>query len=171
MTLFIMLKNNYRLLLSVVLTCTQLTACAANTLTQAEQQEALKLHNQYRAQHHAPNMTWDNKLASFAASHASACRFKHSHGHYGENIAAGYPTISVAIKEWYNEKKNYSYQRAQFNHGTGHFTQIVWKASTKLGCALVPCNGKNGTPGNYLVCEYNPPGNVLGRKFFEANVK
>ena len=33
----------------------------------------------------------------------------------------------------------------------------------------VACNGNNGTPGWYLVCEYSPPGNVIGA--FSANVQ
>lgn len=154
----------------LILLCTQVTACASNTLTPDQQNEALTLHNQLRAKHHAPSMTWDNNLARYAARHASSCEFEHSHGHYGENLAAGFPTVSKAIKKWYDEKQWYSYQKAQYNHGTGHFTQIVWKSSTKLGCALIPCNGKHGTPGNYFVCEYNPPGNILGRKYFESNI-
>jgi len=44
---------------------------------------------------------------------------------------------------------------------TGHFTQVVWIASTELGCAWVPCNTAD-TPGNYLMCEYQTAGNVIG---------
>lgn len=60
---------------------------------------------------------------------------------------------------------------------TGHFTQIVWKATEKVGCALVFCDtltqtivkkkkkltkemGKNA---GYLACQYSPAGNVISR--------
>lgn len=42
---------------------------------------------------------------------------------------------------------------------TGHFTQLVWVASTSVGCAFIECNTRD-TPGMYLMCEYNPTGNV-----------
>ena len=53
---------------------------------------------------------------------------------------------------------------------TGHFTQMVWKSTRKVGCASVPCNGRHGTPGNYLVCEYSPAGNMIAPGYFAKNV-
>ena len=37
----------------------------------------------------------------------------------------------------------------------GHATQIVWKATTELGCAVESCT-LNNVPYTYLVCQYNP---------------
>jgi hypothetical protein len=37
--------------------------------------------------------------------------------------------------------------------------QVVWARSTKLGCASVACNDRQGM---FIVCEYDPPGNVPG---------
>jgi uncharacterized protein YkwD len=138
--------------------------------TTALQREALSAHNKFRARHHAPNLVWDEALATYAERYANKCRFQHSSSPYGENLAAGYPSITASINKWYSEQTNYSYNRPRFSMNTGHFTQVIWKASTKLGCGYVACNGKNGTPGKYLVCEYSPPGNVTNRGFFEANV-
>jgi hypothetical protein len=41
-----------------------------------------------------------------------------------------------------------------------------------VGCGRQSCNGENGTPGWYVVCEYYPPGNVVGdnNQFFIENV-
>jgi hypothetical protein len=54
---------------------------------------------------------------------------------------------------------------------TGHFTQLVWKDTTSVGCGRTECNGRDdgGAPGWYLVCEYWPHGNVIGA--FEENVQ
>lgn len=134
------------------------------------QQEVLSLHNQFRAQHHAPKLVWDDTLANYAERYASKCEFHHSSSPYGENLAAGYRSIKTAVNAWYAESKNYSYFNPGFSYNTGHFTQMVWKATKKLGCAYVTCNGKNGTPGNYLVCEYSPAGNVTNRGYFSRNV-
>ncbi len=139
--------------------------CSAST-----EQEALTLHNQLRAHHQAPPLVWDDKLAQYAENYASKCRFQHSHSGYGENIAAGYPSISAAIHAWYGEHNEYSYSSPGFSYHTGHFTQLVWRSTRKLGCGYASCDGKNGTPGKYLVCEYSPRGNITNRHYFQSNV-
>lgn len=160
-----------RILLPILINlCSLLMGDLCYAMTQQEQHEALSIHNQLRANHNTPALTWDNQLAEYAENYAKDCHFKHSHGEYGENLAAGYPTITRAIKSWYNENKLYSYDNPGFSSQTGHFTQLVWKSSTKLGCALIQCDGKNGTPGNYLICEYNPPGNITNEPYFRENV-
>jgi uncharacterized protein YkwD len=134
------------------------------------QTEVLAVHNNYRALHHAPALVWDEKLANYAENYARHCEFKHSSSPYGENLATGYPTASAAVKIWYDESARYSYAHPGYSSSTGHFTQVVWKNTKKLGCGYVACNGKNGTPGKFLVCEYSPHGNVLSEKLFEENV-
>ncbi|ODO05332.1 hypothetical protein L198_02025 [Cryptococcus wingfieldii CBS 7118] len=48
-----------------------------------------------------------------------------------------------------------------------HFTQVLWKSSTKLGCAQTSCadgiifTGYGDSP--FIVCEYDPAGNVAGQ--------
>lgn len=134
-------------------------------------EEALRVHNRLRAKHHAPPLVWDKELQDFATKHARTCVFKHSVPHvYGENLASGYHSVSAAILAWYVEGAQYSYEHPGFAHETGHFTQLVWVGSQKVGCGVVVCNGKNGTPGNYLVCEYSPAGNTTNPGYFEKNV-
>ena len=47
---------------------------------------------------------------------------------------------------------------------TGHFTQVVWKATTNLGIGRAVSNSNN----LYVVANYFPGGNMGGE--FEANV-
>jgi len=138
--------------------------------TDQTKQIVLFTHNQFRVRHHAPKLIWDDELATYAKHHADNCIFKHSSSPYGENLAAGYSSVRQAINAWYQERENYSYAKPGFHYGTGHFTQLIWKSSKKIGCAYVACNGKNGTPGNYLVCEYSPAGNIVNRGYFANNV-
>lgn len=134
------------------------------------QQAALSIHNQLRAQHQAPNLVWDAALANFAERYASKCKFQHSRSGYGENLAVGYPSISVVINAWYAENQKYNYAHPGFSRSTGHVTQLVWKSTKKLGCGYAICNGKNGTPGKLWVCEYSPAGNISSSGYFQANV-
>ena len=41
----------------------------------------------------------------------------------------------------------------------GHYTQMVWRETTRLGCGQAICNGTL-----IVACNYSPAGNVLGRK-------
>lgn len=132
--------------------------------------EALAAHNFLRTRHHAPKLIWDEELQEYAQKYANKCIFAHSATPYGENLAAGYPSITAAINAWYAEGKQYSYSNPGFTHETGHFTQMVWVGSLKLGCGYVACNGRNGTPGPYLVCEYSPAGNITNEGYFQKNV-
>lgn len=47
----------------------------------------LDLHNQYRARHGAPALTWSSSIASTAQSYSRGCVMQHSHNQYGENLA------------------------------------------------------------------------------------
>jgi hypothetical protein len=79
----------------------------------------------------------------------------------GENLALG-ATGKNAVDMWYNEinltpgKKGIVHS---FSGGTGHYTQVVWKGTTELGC---------GINGRLLVCMYGQGGNMGGQ--FANNV-
>lgn len=138
-------------------------------------QDMLNAHNQYRAKHGAPALMLDPAMSASAqkwADHlAGAEKFEHSKGSGdGENLAAmwgGRHTGFSATKAWYDEVENYNFDRPDFSMTTGHFTQVVWKASTKLGVA-VACN-TGGKGGQLVVARYDPPGNMQGQ--FPANVR
>ncbi|KAH7132118.1 CAP domain-containing protein [Dendryphion nanum] len=184
------------LLLTTIPTITTTTAFVSATPTTVvvrrdEQQEsskeytddsvfrstALNITNTYRRQHNASALVWNDTLAEFAKGVSSGCVFEHSGGPHGENLASGYPNTSASIIAWGQERKDYDFKKGDFNKATGHFTQLVWKSTTSLGCSRTLCNGRkksnaakgDAAPGWYLVCEYSPPGNVLGA--FAQNVQ
>ncbi|TKA72425.1 hypothetical protein B0A55_05407 [Friedmanniomyces simplex] len=130
----------------------------------ALQAAVLNSTNYYRAQHQANALTWDDALANYAQDYAGKCIWQHSNGPYGENLAEGYTSPILAIDGWAGEEQKYNYHKAKFSESTGHYTQLVWKNTTAVGCGAVQCNtsGSNGVNGWYLVCEYSPRGNVVG---------
>lgn len=65
---------------------------------------------------------------------------------------------------WFNEKRNYNFVNGIYGTNTRHFTQVIWKNTTEIGCS-VKCNGNRC----YGCCNYKTPGNVEGR--FSENVQ
>ncbi|CAE6447762.1 unnamed protein product [Rhizoctonia solani] len=138
----------------------------------AEIDAYLKGHNDIRAQHDASSLTWATDLAAAAAKWAENCVWEHSQGQvgeFGENLAAGTSLgAAAAVKMWTDEASEYDPANPQYSH----FTQVVWKATTEVGCAVRTCNNLfSGNSGavNFHVCEYRAPGNVIGQ--FAKNVQ
>jgi len=132
----------------------------------------LSLHNARRARHCAPPMTWSAALAASAQTWANRCQFVHSapgeRGGAGENLAWGtgsFASAASSVERWYNEVARYNFSAPGFSSATGHFTQIVWRASTQLGCAMAVCSGQT-----FWVCRYSPAGNITNPGMFAANV-
>lgn len=145
-------------------------------------------HNVHRANHSAADATYDTTLANNAAVLAATCNFHHDltigGGGYGQNIylngssdfTADFgpnPAIQVAYAitaAWYNGEVNSFNYYGQDNPGGsldswGHFTQVVWATSNKVGCATQLCLAGTMYPnmGAYFtVCNYSPEGNVGG---------
>ena len=57
---------------------------------------------------------------------------------------------------FYNEIKDCDFNNPGFSMSTGHFTQVVWRESTKLGLGVVV-----GNDGSYVVARYGPAGNMM----------
>ncbi len=159
----------YRLLIPVVV-ITFSAGCRTSisfAAAPAEIQEWLQAHNEYRALHGVPPVTWSDTVAASAQRTADSCPTGHSGGSYGENLAwASYDLGEEGtVKFWYDEEPLYDYNNPGFSSVTGHFTQVVWKGTTEIGCGYASdCN--NSGMKYVWVCQYNPPGNIL-RQFAE----
>jgi glioma pathogenesis-related protein 2 len=155
---------------------------AADDLT-AFQNAILARHNFYRVKHGVPPLkldrTLNNNAQQWATTLASTQQFKHaSVKGQGENLyvygttARTFPSVTIeankAVDAWYNEIKDYNYGKPGFSMGTGHFTQVVWKSTTTLGCGIATGKYQQRFNGRYVVCRYTPPGNYLGQ--FPQNV-
>jgi hypothetical protein len=129
-------------------------------------------HNRVREEHCAPPLVWSAEVARRAqrwadSLAANGCPLKHSGG-YGENLVRG--TVGVdedpekIVDLWYREVNAYDFTQGDFSPDTGHFTQVVWNGSRRLGCATSTCRGTR-----IWVCHYDPPGNYIGE--FATNVR
>jgi len=119
-------------------------------------------------------LVWDPGISGVAQSWADGCHFMHSQGPYGENIFAragnNVITSKDVVNAWASESPNYSYadNTCAANQQCGHYTQIVWAGSTKLGCGVTSCSQNSPFQGSnnweFWVCNYDPPGNYSGAK-------
>jgi pathogenesis-related protein 1 len=132
-----------------------------------------RFHNQVRAGIPVPELVWDPGIAATAAAYAARCIFEHSDSDLGENLAAyappGNQTASGPVSDWADEAKDYNYaSNTCTSEPCGHYTQLVWKSSRRLGCAVQVCTENspftNVPRWEIWVCNYSPPGNIVGQR-------
>jgi uncharacterized protein YkwD len=157
-------------------------AQAATKVSPAEQETILSLHNQYRAAAGVAPLTWDDGLAADAqvwvdALVARGGTLAHdnpadpndpatgSAKGEGENLAGG-ESAATAPAQWYAEKPQFDAapNKSGFNDTNadwvnwGHYTQMMWSTTTRIGCGTAP-----GPRYQITSCRYSPPGNFDGQ--------
>ncbi len=120
-----------------------------------------------------PTLGWSDAAAARATAWAENCQFEHNPaGGYGENLyaATNAQTPVEVVSSWAQERADYSYaaNSCAANRQCGHYTQLVWRSTTAVGCATKMCNAHSpfsSTTTWYLwVCDYAPPGNFVGER-------
>ncbi|HVU00252.1 MAG TPA: CAP domain-containing protein [Polyangiaceae bacterium] len=123
-----------------------------------------------------PDMTWSADIAATAQAYADklkneqGCNMVHSHAPgLGENLAwfSGQPgTAQAAVGLWASEGDCYNYAPitasdscpCAIGGACGHYTQLVWRDTTEVGCGVASCGSSE-----IWVCNFKPPGNYLGQ--------
>ncbi|XP_064470478.1 CRISP/Allergen/PR-1-like isoform X2 [Ornithodoros turicata] len=126
-------------------------------------------------------MEWDDDLAELAQAHANQCVFDHDCGDcrrlpqfssVGQNLCLDRtnsydpsPNWESCIKRWYDEVPlfaNTSISPFQFNFPAGHFTQMVWATTWRIGCgyARYPSPQPPYVYDLLYTCDYGPGGNL-----------
>ena len=138
----------------------------------------LAMHNAARARVGVPPLAWDAGLAAAARVYAEEMArsdvFRHAppamRRGQGENLWVGsrgaYDYAAMAAA-WMDEARLFVNQPTPMFSTTGHwqdvghYSQIVWRSTTALGCAMA-----SSAAYDYVVCRYGPAGNVIGRTAF-----
>ncbi|EFJ37505.1 hypothetical protein SELMODRAFT_76987 [Selaginella moellendorffii] len=150
------------------------------SILESTQSDFLDAHNSARASvstsPRIPPLSWSTDAAAFATQWITSlrdtknCGLVHSGNRaYGENLykwqgSPGLPppNPAEAVKSWVSERKDYTYATNSCAAGKvcGHYTQVVWRNTQRVGCASITC------PGNAMLvsCNYDPPGNWVGQK-------
>jgi hypothetical protein len=158
-----------------------------NPLTQALIDAFVVAHNQARSgplnpppSPALPPVSWDAILGDSVYNYAIRCvgqggLLMHNanrstdyqalggDGYVGENIygsSGRTVTPDAAVTLWMDEASSYDY--ASNSGNAGHYTQVVWRDSVRIGCAIVDCPAL--TYHNTVICDYAPGGNVNGQR-------
>lgn len=136
--------------------------------------QIVSAHNAARAEVGVEPIGWNPELAADAAEWAqhlaSTGQFEHDPQERddpeGENLWMGtrghYP-VQRMVQAWEDEKKVFRPGRFPDNSRTGswsdvgHYTQMVWKDTREVGCAIA-----RNASDEVLVCRYTQAGNVMG---------
>lgn len=165
------------------------TLCMMGADAAADGREApwrlVELHNNARnsVQPTAANMLmliWDDTLHTQAQNWADKCPSPNdaNNGHsgrsgVGENIEWGWPSNTPArtMTDWVDkERPQYSFNSNSCSPtedvpSCGHYTQVIWATSSKMGCGQALCRNLMGqTEVEVYVCQYSPAGNYRGQK-------
>jgi pathogenesis-related protein 1 len=116
-------------------------------------------------------VVWSEEAEALALDWAMRCEFEHRPNNLmGENLAvysiSDVPTAEIAAL-WSNEANDYTYDNNSCRSGAqcGHYTQMVWRSSVRIGCAVAACDNIPGFGAGALwVCNYDPSGNYVGER-------
>ena len=136
----------------------------------------LAAHNAERARMGMAPLVWDAALGTAAATYAQQMAFtgmfQHSNRQarrgVGENLWMGTHgafSPEAMVGGWASEKRYFmpgvfpNNSRSGNWEDVGHYTQMIWPTTTRVGCALA-----STARVDYLVCRYATAGNIDGHK-------
>ncbi|XP_016347484.1 peptidase inhibitor 16-like [Sinocyclocheilus anshuiensis] len=157
---------------------------AAGQLTEQEKSTIIDLHNELRSKVQ-PSATfmqkvvWDEALRVVAEAYAAKCIWDHNPQleelSIGENLFVGTGPFNAtkALLDWFGEHVDYDFEtnNCPEDKMCGHYTQMVWADSNRIGCAIHSCDTLEGLDfkkATLLVCDYYPTGNFEGQKPYES---
>ena len=141
--------------------------------------KALFLHNRYRKMHKIKDLGLSEKLCEKAKKKISKLIEKDDDEFIddededeveecGENLYISYHgkiDFEKIYQDWYDEKNKYDFSKNKYQKGTGHFTQMIWKGTEKVGFEWEESSKNNKF---YFLAYYYPAGNEVGK--FKENV-
>ena len=143
---------------------------AMATLGQAPiERDILAAHNSVRAKVGVAPLVWSKELEAAARQWADKLLASGEFGHtpdlnYGQNlfeIRGRRASAAQVVGDWAGEAKNYNAASNRCRGVCGHYTQIVWRNTKQVGCAVA-----GNEQREVWVCNYDPPGNVTGQRPF-----
>jgi len=129
-------------------------------------------------------MEWDDELATVAQRHADQCNFAHDCSDcrkvdrfgvgqnlyiYKQSLRAPATNWGKAVTDWYDEVKLFSNKKVEpfkFSAAIGHFSQLVWADTDKVGCGATTYKDGKWFATLYT-CNYGPNGNFIRGQMYK----
>lgn len=129
--------------------------------------DMIAAHNAVRARVAMPPLRWSDRLAARARDWADHLLEQQQFVHrlnspYGENlfkISGANASPAQVVEQWASESRDYDYNSNKCRAVCGHYTQIVWRDTREVGCGVARAEDRA-----VWVCNYDPPGNQVGRR-------
>ncbi|KAI3382439.1 hypothetical protein SNEBB_003491 [Seison nebaliae] len=159
----------------------------SQAMTDATKKEIIDYHNKIRKQvsPHSTDMqemVWDEDLAKIAAVHSTQCKLYHDCNDCratitkdrgvilpGQNGASGYPEWAKAMAGWASEVQYWKFGTGAIAgkdwHNIGHYTQMIFADSTRVGCAMSSCDGR---PSKVYYCNYEKFQEGVATPYFDG---
>jgi pathogenesis-related protein 1 len=142
-------------------------------------------HNKWRAEvgvteklSYSPALAVSAQAWADNLKQTNHCQMRHSKpdGKYGENLfwgsamnwSDGRKELQIVspqqvVDGWGSEKQDYDYSTNLCTPGKmcGHYTQMIWRTTAAVGCAMAVCEDAKT---QVWVCQYQPAGNIVGSK-------
>jgi hypothetical protein len=138
-----------------------------------QSQRMLAAHNRARAEAGVPPLIWDRELAAGAASYATQMSSvgrvhapRAGRKCVRENLLQSLPggrSPEEMVGVWISEKRYFvpgifpNVSSTGNWSNVGHYTQVIWRSTTHIGCAV-----HSDSRYDWTVCRYSPPGNRDG---------
>ena len=160
---------------SLLVAAASTSAAAQSSFAASFPSRVLAAHNAVRARAGVAPLAWDSELGSAAAAYATQMamtdRFAHSDRSLrrgtGENLWMGTHgafSVEAMVGGWASERRFFApgvfpnVSRSGDWEDVGHYTQMIWPTTTRVGCAVASTGRVD-----YLVCRYSGAGNIDGR--------
>ncbi|MGY1623624.1 CAP domain-containing protein [Geodermatophilus sp. SYSU D00965] len=153
--------------------------CVATTATAAvptlvDPAQILEAHNAARAEVGTAPLEWSSTLEASAQQWADHLAEIHGLEHSGPGGSGHGENLWMGTRDVFSDAQKITFWTAEetffvpgqtfpdvSNTGNwedvGHYTQMVWYDTTAIGCGVA-----SDDENDYLVCHYDPPGNVEG---------
>lgn len=154
-----------------------------------DSQQMLAAQNQIRQQLSLPELRWSSQMEVYATEWALylsdevGCDLRHRgsiglplhKNGIGENLYKRSAIVRAdgdrqldsvsandVVLDWARESINYNYvnNECALNKTCEHYTQLVWRDSSVVGCGAASCPNKD----QIWVCNYDPPGNFFKQR-------
>jgi uncharacterized protein YkwD len=141
-------------------------------------------HNEWRKRYNKPPLQYDKRLADHTQQWANYLAQQAMQKHNPNRMVEGFsskageniyfpswmgmtPTkqsfFKQAVDGWGNEVSDYDFTTHEPKTPgkmVGHFTQLIWRDTTRVGCGYASVTGPDGWTHGYVVCNYHPAANV-----------